>query len=297
MHLLKGVLACVALLLATVSVCFVLAWWTFRLNFTKGAARAKLKRRMDNIIIWWTSSNRLMIKTLGLTNAHINWHNVAEVRPDQWYLVICNHQSWADILLLQTFLLDTIPPLKFFTKSQLIWIPFVGVAMYVLGFPYVKRVSRDQIRANPELRYVDRDNVFKACEGFNNHPTCVLNFVEGTRFTAEKHQRQNSEYNHLLRPKAGGIDYVLQGMEGQLRHVVDVTIVYPDGVPTFWDFLQGKCKDVHIDIRQLPLPELTGVTDPAHRKTSLAQWMRQIWLEKDQLISRTQDGHSAVEPR
>ena len=163
MHLLKGVLACVALLLATVSVCFVLAWWTVRLNFTKGAARAKLKRRMDNIIIWWTSSNRLMIKTLGLTNAHINWHNVAEVRPDQWYLVICNHQSWADILLLQTFLLDTIPPLKFFTKSQLIWIPFVGVAMYVLGFPYVKRVSRDQIRANPELRYVDRDNVFKAC--------------------------------------------------------------------------------------------------------------------------------------
>ena len=219
------------------------------------------------------------------------------MRPDQWYLVICNHQSWADILLLQTFLLDTIPPLKFFTKSQLIWIPFVGVAMYVLGFPYVKRVSRDQIRANPELRYVDRDNVFKACEGFNNHPTCVLNFVEGTRFTAEKHQRQNSEYNHLLRPKAGGIDYVLQGMEGQLRHVVDVTIVYPDGVPTFWDFLQGKCKDVHIDIRQLPLPELTGVTDPAHRKTSLAQWMRQIWLEKDQLISRTLDGHSAVEPR
>ena len=287
MHLLKGVLACVALLLATVSVFSVLAWWAFRLNFTKGVARAKLKRRMDNILIWWTSSNRLMIKALGLTNAHVNWHNVAEVKPDQWYLVICNHQSWADILLLQTFLLDTIPPLKFFTKSQLIWIPFVGVAMYVLGFPYVKRVSRDQIRANPELRHVDRDNVFKACEGFNNHPTCVLNFVEGTRFTAEKHQRQNSEYNHLLRPKAGGIDYVLQGMEQQLHRVVDVTIVYPGGVPTFWDFLQGKCRDVHIDIRQLPLPELTGVTDPAHRKTSLAQWMRQIWLEKDQLITRT----------
>jgi 1-acyl-sn-glycerol-3-phosphate acyltransferase len=280
-------LACVALLLATVSVFSVLAWWAFRLNFTKGVARAKLKRRMDNILIWWTSSNRLMIKALGLTNAHVNWHNVAEVKPDQWYLVICNHQSWADILLLQTFLLDTIPPLKFFTKSQLIWIPFVGLAMYVLGFPYVKRVSRDQIRANPELRHVDRDNVFKACEGFNNHPTCVLNFVEGTRFTTEKHQRQNSEYNHLLRPKAGGIDYVLQGMEEQLHHVVDVTIVYPGGVPTFWDFLQGKCRDVHIDIRHLPLPELAGVTDPAHRKTSLAQWMRQIWLEKDQLITRT----------
>jgi len=267
--------------------CVVLAWWTFKLNFTKGEARSKLKQRMDDIIIWWTSSNRLMIKFLGLTTAHVQWHNRAEVSPNEWYLVICNHQSWADILMLQTFLLDTIPPLKFFTKSQLIWIPFVGIAMYALGFPYVKRVSRDQIRANPALRHVDRDNVFKACEGFNNHPTCVLNFVEGTRFTAAKQQRQNSEYQHLLRPKAGGVDYVLQGMKGQLNTVVDVTIVYPGGAPTFWDFLQGKCKEVHIDVRQHSLPEL--VEDDAQRKAQLAQWIRKIWLTKDQLIGEILD--------
>ena len=283
MHFIKGVLACFALLIATVSVCIVLAWWVLRLNFTQGEARSKLKQRMDNIIIWWTSANRRMISALGLTHAHVQWHNRDEVSPDEWYLVICNHQTWADILLLQTFLLDEIPPLKFFTKSQLIWIPFVGIAMYVLGFPYVKRVSREQIRANPTLRHVDRDNVFKACEGFNNHPTCVLNFVEGTRFTAEKHQRQNSEYLHLLRPKPGGVDYVLQGMSERLSKVVDVTLVYPNGVPTFWEFLQGKCHDVHIDIRQLALPELPS-TDDAQRKAALAQWMRNVWQEKDRLI-------------
>ena len=163
MHFIKGVLACFALLIATVSVCIVLAWWVLRLNFTQGEARSKLKQRMDNIIIWWTSANRRMISALGLTHAHVKWHVRDEVSPDEWYLVICNHQTWADILLLQTFLLDEIPPLKFFTKSQLIWIPFVGIAMYVLGFPYVKRVSREQIRANPTLRHVDRDSVFKAC--------------------------------------------------------------------------------------------------------------------------------------
>ena len=289
MHLFKGFLACAALLAATVSVCIVLTWWAFKLNFTKNEARSELKQRMDDIIIWWTSANRLMIKFLGLTTANVQWHNRAEVSPNEWYLVICNHQSWADILILQTFLLDTIPPLKFFTKSQLIWIPFVGIAMYALGFPYVKRVSRDQIRANPALRHVDRDNVFKACEGFNNHPTCVLNFLEGTRFTAEKHRRQSSDYQHLLRPKAGGVDYVLQGMAGRLKTVVDVTIVYPGGAPTFWDFLQGKCKEVHIDIRQHSLPELTGLEDDAQRKAKLAQWTRQIWSAKDQLITELLD--------
>jgi 1-acyl-sn-glycerol-3-phosphate acyltransferase len=286
MHFLKGVLACIALLIATVSVCVVLAWWILRLNFTKGEARSKLKQKMDNIIIWWTRCNRSMINALGLTHARVQWHDRETVSTNEWYLVLSNHQTWADILLLQTFLLDEIPPLKFFTKSQLIWIPFVGVAMYVLGFPYVKRVSRDQIRANPALRYVDRDNVFKACEGFNNHPTCVLNFVEGTRFTTEKYQRQNSEYQYLLRPKPGGVDYVLQGMSGRLSKVVDVTIVYPQGVPTFWEFLQGKCREVHIDIRQLALPDLAEAEDEVQRKAALAQWMRNVWLEKDQLIGK-----------
>ena len=103
MHFIKGVLACIALLIATVSVFTVLAWWVLRLNFTKGAARSKLKQRMDNIIIWWTRANRRMISTLGLTHAHVQWHDRTEVSPNEWYLVICNHQTWADILLLQTF--------------------------------------------------------------------------------------------------------------------------------------------------------------------------------------------------
>ena len=90
----------------------------------------------------------------------------------------------------------------------------------------------------------------------------------------------------MLRPKPGGVDYVLQGMSERLSKVVDVTIVYPNGVPTFWEFLQGKCREVHIDIRQLALPELASIDDDPQRKAALAQWMRNIWLEKDQLIGR-----------
>ena len=192
MHFLKAALAFIGILIATVNVCVVLSWWAIKLTWVKSPARSMHLQKMDKIIIWWTKSNRWTFKRLGLISANVTWHNREEISPDNWYLVVCNHQTWTDILLLQPSLLDDLPPLKFFTKAQLIWIPFVGLAMYALGFPYVKRVNKAQIKKYPELRHADRDNVLTACERFKNHPTSVLNFVEGTRFTEEKHDRQNA---------------------------------------------------------------------------------------------------------
>ena len=285
MHFLKATLAFIGILIATVSVCVVLSWWAIKMTWVKGPARSEHLRKMDKIIIWWTKSNRWTFNKLSLVNANITWQDREQISPDNWYLVVCNHQTWTDILLLQTYLLDDLPPLKFFTKAQLIWIPFVGIAMYALGFPYVKRVTKAQIKKNPELRHADRDNVLMACERFNNHPTSVLNFVEGTRFTEEKHERQNSEYNNLLRPKAGGIEYVLQGMDKSLHRLVEVTIVYPDAVPTFMDFLQGKCQRVNFDIRHHEIPNWSSAEETTERKTEIVQWVKKLWLEKDQRIT------------
>ena len=163
----------------------------------------------------------------------------------------------------------------------------MGIAMYALGFPYVKRVNKAQIKKHPELRHADRDNVLMACERFKNHPTSILNFVEGTRFTEEKHQRQNSAFKNLLRPKAGGIEYVLQGMDKHLHRLVEVTIVYPDAVPTFMDFLQGKCQRVDFDIRHHEIPEWVSREETTERKTEIVQWVKKLWLEKDQRITQT----------
>ena len=287
MHFLKAALAFIGILIATVNVCVVLSWWAIKLTWVKGPARSKHLQKMDKIIIWWTKSNCWTFKRLGLISANVTWHNREEISPDNWYLVVCNHQTWTDILLLQTYLIDDLPPLKFFTKAQLIWIPFVGLAMYALGFPYVKRVNKAQIKKYPELRHADRDNVLTACERFKNHPTSVLNFVEGTRFTEGKHDQQNSEFKNLLRPKAGGIEYVLQGMDKHLHRLVEVTIVYPDTVPTFMDFLQGKCQRVNFDIRHHPIPEWTSKEETTERKTEIVQWVKKLWLEKDQRITQT----------
>ena len=233
---------------------------------------------------WWTANNKRMLRWFGIIEPTIVWQDEAEMSRENWYLVICNHQSWTDIVLLQSFLYGNIPPLKFFTKEQLIWVPFIGAAMKVLGFPYVKRVTKDQIRANPELRHADRDNTLAACEGFKNHPTTVLNFVEGTRRTAEKLNRQNGEYKHLLRPKIGGLGYVIEGMDDYLSELLDVTIIYPSGVPTFWEFLQGKCPNVIIEVTPHKIPHNIYQEDAANRRAALAQWIKELWQRKDQHI-------------
>ena len=287
MHVLKGVLACISIAIATVSVCVVLLVWSFHLAIVPKASKPAIQKRMDYIIIWWTTANRWMIQRLNLVSPEIHWEGREHLSPAQWYLVVCNHQTWADILLLQTYLLDDIPPLKFFTKSQLIWLPFVGQAMYALGFPFVKRVSREQIKKNPSLRSADKDNVMKTCEGLKNHPSAILNFAEGTRRTEEKHRLQDYAFKHLLKPKAGGINYTLDGMSSHLNGLVDVTIIYPDGAPRFWDFLQGKSGRVIFDARYRPLPEFSAEqAGETQHKAEVAQWVQRLWEEKDALISR-----------
>ncbi len=294
LHLGRGLLAILMIAIATFAVWIPLTWWILCRVFARGEALSRLKQKMDKIIWWWTGHNRWMIKTLGVTRPTITWHQQAEMSLDNWYMVVCNHQSWTDILLLQSYLYGVIPPLKFFTKEQLIWIPGVGLAMYVLGFPYVKRVTKAQIKANPKLRNADRENTAAACEGFKNHPTSILNFVEGTRRTEEKQNRQGREFQYLLRPKIGGMDYVLEGMDGYLHKLLDVTIVYPDGVPSFWAFLQGKCQNVIIEVTPHDIPQaLRGAnglsnaedTERKDRRAFLAQWMKSIWQAKDSRIS------------
>ena len=286
MHVIRGIVAIIWIACNAALVWVPLTFWLVQRTWTRGEKLSALKKRMDLIIWWWSANNARMIRLFNTTTVEIDWHESEELSMDKWYLVISNHQSWTDIVLLQTYLHPVLPPLKFFTKEQLVWVPFIGLAMKVLGFPYVKRVTKKQMRANPDLRTADRDNIITACEDFKNHPTSVLNFIEGTRRTQEKYDHQNGEFKYLLRPKIGGLDYVLEGMVDHLHRLVDVTIIYPDGVPTFWEFLQGKCQQVRIDIKPREIPATVTAAKAQNRRTELAQWIKSLWLDKDQRIAK-----------
>ena len=213
---------------------------------------------------------------------------LSEVNPRQWYLVVSNHQSWMDILVLQHVLNRRIPLLKFFLKKELIWVPIMGLAWWALEFPFMRRHTEAYLKAHPEERGKDAATTRAACEKYALVPTSVMNFLEGTRFTPAKQARQQSPYKHLLKPKAGGVTLVLEAMGEKFGAVLDVTIVYPDGKPTFTHFLMGRVSRVVVQVRTLPVPKAETTSGQAPEQAlreSCQRWVNQLWADKDALIS------------
>ena len=255
-----------------------------RLAMPGGKARVAIGSLMDRIIDGWVVSNRLLVWALRLSVIDARFTNAGDLRRNGWYLVVSNHQSWVDIIVLQNTLLGRIPPLKFFTKRELIWVPLAGVAMWFLGFPYVRRYGRERIRQNPELAEHDRNATLKACRGFVQRPTSVLSFLEGTRFTDEKHASQESPYRHLLRPRPTGLSYVATALGDRATALVDVTIHYHGGVPGFWDFLCGRCRRIDVTVDALPVPEQLTYAG-GDRREVLNRWADEFWRTKNRRVA------------
>ena len=247
----------------------------------------------------WRDFCSLMLKWIAMCWVGINSFNTRMVndvewdvqgleglRPDQWCLVIANHQSWTDILVLQTVFFRRIPFLKFFLKKELIWVPFLGIAWWALDFPFMKRYSKSFLKKHPELAGKDLETTKKACEKFRSNPVSVMNFVEGTRFNPEKHSRQESPFKRLLKPKAGGVGFVLAAMGDQLNSIVNVTIAYPGEDKSFWDFMCGRVRKVAVRVDTIPVTaELQGdyFGDEAYRD-QFQKWVNDLWVEKDELL-------------
>lgn len=244
---------------------------------------------LDQMASNWVLFNTFIQKLF--TKTKINASGLEKLKMKDWYLVISNHQSWTDILVLQRVFHGKIPFLKFFLKRELIYVPLLGLAWWALDFPFMKRYSQHFLKKNPHLKGKDIETTKKACEKFKHKPVSVMNFIEGTRFTEEKHNKQNSPFQRLLKPKAGGIGFVLQAMKGNLSKVVNVTIYYPDGEPNFLDFLSGKIKQVNIAIETQDIGDsLKGdyVNDRAY-KIQFQKWVNQLWLDKDKKMLQLEE--------
>ncbi|MDT3296360.1 acyltransferase [Shewanella sp. SP2S2-6] len=206
----------------------------------------------------------------------------------EWYMVIANHQSWVDILILQRIFNRKIPFLKFFLKQELIFVPILGLAWWALDFPFMRRYSTAQLRKNPKLKGKDIEITRKACAKFKAKPVSVMNFVEGTRISKAKHQKQNSQFQHLLKPKAGGMAFALSAMGEQIHKLVDVSIYYPDAVPSYWDYLTGKLPSVKVHIKVSDIdPAMRGdYMNDRDFKIGFQEQLNQLWLTKDQVLSQ-----------
>jgi len=209
----------------------------------------------------------------------IHWdvQGIGVLKANAWYLVVANHQSMVDIVVLQKIFHRKIPMLKFFLKRELMWVPILGMVWWILDFPFMKRKSSTR---------GDLQAARKACEKFKLTPVSVMNFLEGTRFTSEKREKQNSPFRNLLQPKAAGIALVLDTMGQQLDSILDVTIVYPEGVQDIWTFLCSRSPKIMVRVKRIPVDkELLGdyFTDRNYRR-HFNNWLNTLWSEKDKLI-------------
>jgi 1-acyl-sn-glycerol-3-phosphate acyltransferase len=229
----------------------------------------------------WVRINGLWMDAIERQDWQVTGHNNLNLKG--WYLISCNHQSWADILILQRVFLGRIPFLKFFLKRELIYIPVIGLAWWALDFPFMRRGGKTLSAAAADIA-----TARKSCEKFRHIPTSVINFLEGTRFTAAKHAQQNSPYPHLLKPKSGGASIALGTMGELFESMLDVSIIYPDGVPTFLDVMRGRMGRVIVEVRQIAIPaEFIGeaaARDPQYR-SKIQTWLNQQWAEKESRIS------------
>ena len=214
----------------------------------------------------------------------------AELRVDTSYLMVSNHQSWVDIPALIQVFNRRIPFFKFFLKKELIWVPFLGLAWWALDYPFMKRYSKAFLERHPHLKGQDLEITKAACELFKRQPVTVVNYLEGTRFTPAKRDAQGSPFRHLLKPKAGGVAFVLAALGEQLDALLDVTLVYPgDTAPGFWDLVSGAVPRVIVDIQVRALdPALWRgdyENDPQFRR-SVQDWVNQLWHDKDARIEQ-----------
>ena len=237
---------------------------------------------------WLGINNWLIDHILPDTQWDITVDDDLDLNMQGRYLMTCNHQSWVDTTVNQYFGLTRMPLTRFFTKWELIFIPFVGQAFKILGFPMMKRHSKAQIAKNPELKFRDMEEARKSCEQLLSQPFTLLNYLEGTRFTPEKHQQQNSPYIHLLKPKAGGLALALDILGDKIDALMDMTIVYPNGAPGYGEFWLGDVARIAVNMRKINIPDWVlggNYEDDAEYRERFQAWVDELWTEKDQLIS------------
>ena len=206
------------------------------------------------------------------------------------YFIIANHSAWTDIIILFHLYHGRMPFPRWFMKRELIWIPMIGYVCWAVDMPFMYRVTADRIKKNPKLKGKDMEITRRKCEKFRDRPIVVTNYLEGTRFSREKHSRQKSPYKHLLMPKYGGAAFALNAIGEQLDGIIDMTVVFSPGVdPSGMNYILGRVRKVVVRARILPVPMhilSRNLQEDQQAREEFRAWVNEIWDHKDRQIDQ-----------
>ena len=273
----KAIRGAIVLLLLSMNLVF---WGTIVFLFAMfkfvlaGPPRWKLIAFVSRLADSWVAGNNRIFDTMLPTKWDLQ--GAEGLDREGHYLIFSNHVSWTDIFVVLRLLHRRVAFLRFFIKAELIWLPVVGQAAWALDFPFMKRYTPEYLARHPEKRGKDLETTRRACQRYRRVPTAILNFLEGTRFSRDKHEEQQSPYQYLLRPRIGGAGFVLASLGDQLDGVIDVTIAYPGHEVTMWDFITGRVPRISARARRLDVPA---------EGAEIKAWIEEIWREKDREIA------------
>lgn len=232
---------------------------------------------------FWVSFAIMITKLFSPTE--IEFEQNTELSKKSSYLVISNHKSWLDTQILMLAFHKKIPFPKFFMKFQMFFVPLIGMVCWALEFPAMKRYSKEYIVKHPEKKGKDIAMTKRYCDNLSDRPTTIVNFVEGTRYTHKK--AINSDYEHLLNPKAGGIAVILKSLSDKMTGILNTTVVYDNPNQTLWDFMIRKTKKIKVKVDFIPIAEVPlgdYFNCPADKKI-FQEWLNNLWLNKDRYIN------------
>lgn len=203
-----------------------------------------------------------------------------DVPPRENALVVANHQQMPDITFLMQLARrkERLGDMKWFVKESLKYVPGVGWGMQFLDCLFV---SRDWAEDEETIQ-----QTFARITG-ERLPVWLIMFVEGTRITPEKVEKAREfarergwpPTDHVLVPRTKGFAAAASALQDHADAVYDVTIGYPDGVPTLWQYTQGFARRAHLHVRRYPMADLPTDGD------QLAEWLRARFREKDALLA------------
>ncbi|MEC8977471.1 MAG: acetyltransferase [Pseudomonadota bacterium] len=196
------------------------------------------------------------------------------------YVMMVNHRSQMDILCLMAACVDRLPPMKFFLKRSLMYVPFMGQFCYLMGYPFIDRFTRAKL-VDPTIRKRRAASIYAQCQALFQQDVCLAIFVEGTRFCARRAQK--SRYKHLLPPQSIGLANALSSCKEVLQ-CLDVTLLYSGQQVSSWQVLSGQLSHVHMVITKVPCPAV-DIHDAQSLK-SFHRWLQALWLDKDDLIQK-----------
>lgn len=236
--------------------------------------KAFQKANRNIVDIWWKFCHKLG------QFAGIRFTYTGDTPPQKENIIlISNHQSMADVpcLFSPGYKLKRLGDMKWFAKSSLKHVPGIGWGMRFIGCLFVERNwQKDKNKVTKTFKNLIEDK----------QPFWLVIFAEGTRYKPHKTTKASKRIEkmgfkplkNVMYPATRGFTTAVDALRDNLDAVYDITIHYPNGIPTLWHYMQGQVKNINIDIRRHPIDSL-----PKERN-DLSKWLVEQFIKKDQLI-------------